>query len=154
MTCTNTYYPGKDHYAADRAEALRLLRIYPPLAAMARENRAFLARAITWAAHQGISQFIDLGAGLPTAQNTHQVAQAASPAAAVAYADTDPVVLSHARALLATSSDVAAVAADLRDPPAVLADAGVAGRHRPGLAGQPPSSALFCISPTLMPPGR
>ncbi len=113
---------GKDHYAADQAEASRLLRIYPPLAAMALENRAFLARAVTWAAQQGISQFIDLGAGLPTAQNTHQVAHAVNPAAAVAYVDTDPVVLSHARALLATSSDVAAVAADLRDPPGVLAD--------------------------------
>jgi O-methyltransferase involved in polyketide biosynthesis len=117
----NCWLGGKDHYAADRAEALQLLRIYPPLAAMARENRAFLARAITWASQQGISQFIDLGAGLPAAQNTHQVAQAVNPAAGVAYVDTDPVVLSHARALLA-SSDVAAVAADLRDPPAVLAD--------------------------------
>jgi len=113
---------GKDHYAADRAEAGRLLRIYPPLAAMARENRAFLARAITWAAQQGISQFIDLGAGLPTAQNTHQIARAVNPAAAVAYVDTDPVVLSHVRALLAISDGLAAVAADLRDPAAVLAD--------------------------------
>ena len=116
---------GKDHYAADRDQAARLLAIYPPLAAMARENRAFLARAVTWAAQQGISQFLDLGAGLPTAQNTHQIARAVNPAATAAYADTDPVVLSHARALLATSGQVAVIAADLRDPPGVLADPGL-----------------------------
>ena len=116
---------GKDNYAADRAEARRLLRIYPPLRAMARENRAFLARAVTWAAEQGISQFLDLGAGLPAGQNTHQAARAVNPAAAVAYVDTDPVVLAHARALLATSDGVTAVAADLRDPAAVLADPGL-----------------------------
>ncbi len=116
---------GKDNYAADRAEARRLLRIYPPLRAMARENRAFLARAVTWTAGQGVGQFLDLGAGLPTAQNTHQVARAVNPAAAVAYVDTDPVVLAHARALLATSDGVTAVAADLRDPAAILADPGL-----------------------------
>jgi O-methyltransferase involved in polyketide biosynthesis len=116
---------GKDHFRADRAEAGRLLRLYPPLAAMARENRAFLARAVTWAAGQGIGQFLDLGAGLPTAQNTHQVARAVNPAARVAYVDTDPVVLAHARALLATGDGVTAVAADLRDPAAVLADPGL-----------------------------
>ena len=113
---------GKDHYAADREEAGRLLRIYPPLRAMVRENRAFLAQAVTWAAGQRIGQFTDLGAGLPTVQNTHEVARAVNPAARVAYVDIDPVVLSHARALLATSDGVAAVAADLRDPAAVLAD--------------------------------
>ncbi len=113
---------GKEHFGADRAEAGRLLRLYPPLAAMARENRAFLARAVTWAAGQGIGQFLDLGAGLPTVQNTHQAARAVNPAARVAYVDLDPVVLAHARALLATGDGVTAVAADLRDPAAVLAD--------------------------------
>ena len=90
---------GKDHYAADREEAERLLRIYPPLRDLVRENRVFLAQAITWTAGQGIGQFLDLGAGLPTVQNTHEVARAVNPAAQVAYIDTDPVVLSHARAL-------------------------------------------------------
>jgi O-methyltransferase involved in polyketide biosynthesis len=113
---------GKDHYAADREQAGRLLRIYPPLQAMVRENRAFAAQAVTWAAGQRIGQFIDLGTGLPTGQNTHEVAQAVNPAARVVYVDIDPVVLSHARALLATSDGVTAVAADLRDPAAVLAD--------------------------------
>jgi len=116
---------GKDHFDADRAEAERLLRIYPPLAAMARESRAFLARAVTWAARQGIGQFIDLGAGLPAATNTHEVARAVNPAAAVAYVDLDPVVLLHAQALLATGDGVTAVAADLTDPAAVLADPGL-----------------------------
>ena len=113
---------GKDHYAADREQAGRLLRIYPPLRAMIRENRAFVAQAVTWASGQRIRQFIDLGAGLPTVQNTHEVARAVNPAARVAYVDVDPVVLSHAQALLATSDGVTAVAADLRDPAAVLAD--------------------------------
>lgn len=113
---------GKDHYAADREEAERLLRIYPPLCDLVRENRVFLAQAITWTAGQGIGQFLDLGAGLPTVQNTHEVARAVNPAVQVAYIDTDPVVLSHARALLATNDGVLAVAADLRDPVAVLAD--------------------------------
>ena len=114
---------GKDHFPADREEAGRLLAIYPPLTAMVKENRAFLVHAITWAAGQGVGQFIDLGAGLPTVQNTHEVARAVNPAARVAYVDTDPVVLAHTRALLATSDGVTAVAADLRDPAAVLADA-------------------------------
>ncbi|MGO8956938.1 MAG: SAM-dependent methyltransferase [Streptosporangiaceae bacterium] len=113
---------GKDHYAADRAEAERLLAIYPPLRDLVQENRAFVTQAVTWAARQGIAQFIDLGAGLPTVQNTHEVARGVNLAARVAYVDIDPVVLSHARALLATSDGVTAVAADLRDPAGVLAD--------------------------------
>jgi hypothetical protein len=84
---------GKDHYAADREQAGRLLRIYPPLRAMVRENRAFVAQAVTWASGQRIRQFIDLGAGLPTVQNTHEVARAVNPAARVTYVDVDPVVL-------------------------------------------------------------
>ena len=112
---------GKDHYAADRVEAERLLAIYPPLRDMVRENRAFVTQAVTWAARQGIGQFIDLGAGLPASPSVHQTARAVLPAARVAYVDNDPVVLSHARALLATSDGVTAVAADLRDPAAVLA---------------------------------
>jgi len=112
---------GKDHFAADRAEADVLLGIYPPLAEMVKENRAFLAEAVTWAASQGIGQFLDLGAGLPATPAVHQTARAVLPAARVAYVDRDPMVLSHARALLAAPG-VAAVAADLREPAVVLAD--------------------------------
>jgi O-methyltransferase involved in polyketide biosynthesis len=112
---------GKDHFPADRAEADALLEIYPPLAEMVQENRAFLAEAVTWAAGQGISQFLDLGTGLPATPAVHQTARAVLPAARVVYVDHDPMVLSHARALLAAPG-VATVAADLRDPAAVLAD--------------------------------
>jgi O-methyltransferase involved in polyketide biosynthesis len=112
---------GKDHFPSDRAEADLLVEIYPPLAEMVQENRAFIAEAVTWAASQGVSQFVDLGAGLPATPAVHQTAQAVLPAARVAYVDLDPLVLSHARALLA-GPGVAAVAADLRDPAAVLAD--------------------------------
>jgi S-adenosyl methyltransferase len=112
---------GKDHFPSDRAEADVLLEIYPPLADMVKENRAFIAEAVTWAANEEIGQFVDLGAGLPVPAAVHQTARAVLPAAQVAYVDTDPMVLSHARALLA-GPGVAAVAADLRDPAAVLAD--------------------------------
>jgi O-methyltransferase involved in polyketide biosynthesis len=113
---------GKDAFPADRGEADRLLEIYPPLRDMVRENRAFIAEAAAWAAGQGISQFIDLGAGLPVRPSVHQAVRAVMPTARVAYVDIDPVVLSHARALLATNDGVTAVAADLRSPEAVFTD--------------------------------
>jgi SAM-dependent methyltransferase len=118
----NYWLGGKDHFPADRAEAACLLDIYPPLRDLVRENRAFVTRAVAWAAEQGMGQFIDLGAGLPASPAVHQAARAVLPAARVAYVDTDPVVLSHARALLAQDDGVTAVNADLRDPDAVLAD--------------------------------
>ena len=126
---------GKDHYAADRAEAERLLAIYPPLRDLVRENQAFVTQAVTWAARQEIGRFIELGAGLPASPAVHQTARAVLPSARVVYVDNDPVVLTHARALLATSDGVAAVAADLRDPAAVLADPGLRARHRSPRAG-------------------
>jgi SAM-dependent methyltransferase len=112
---------GKDHFLPDRAEADVLLEIYPPLADMVKENRAFIALAVTWAAGQGISQFIDLGAGLPVTPAVHETARAVLPGAPVAYVDLDPMVLAHARALLADPG-VAVAAADLRDPDAVRAN--------------------------------
>jgi hypothetical protein len=107
---------GKDAFPVDRAEADQLLAINPPLRDMVRENRAFVTEAAGWAAGQGISQFIDLGAGLPASPSVHQVAREVIPTARIAYVDIDSVVLSHARALLATRDGVTAVAADLRDP--------------------------------------
>ena len=112
---------GKDNYTADRAEAERLLVIYPRLPVLAQHNRMFLARAVAWLAGQGVRQFLDIGCGLPTAQNTHQVAQAAHPDCRVVYVDSDPVVVSHALALLA-GTDVAAIRGDLANPEAILAD--------------------------------
>ena len=113
---------GKDNFDADRAEAEKLLAIFPGLRQLVRENRQFIDRAVSWTAGQGISQFIDLGAGLPTSPSTHESAHAITAGARVAYVDNDPIVVSHARALLAGGSNgVTAVHADLRDPAGVLA---------------------------------
>jgi O-methyltransferase involved in polyketide biosynthesis len=112
---------GKDNYAADRELADRLLARVPLIAELAAENRQFIARAVTWAANQGIGQFIDLGCGMPTAPNTHESAQAIIGDARVAYVDNDPVVVSHLRALLAQGNpSVSVVAGDVRDVPAIL----------------------------------
>jgi hypothetical protein len=117
---------GKDNYAADREAAEEGLRIYPDLAFTARANRAFLGRAVRYfAAECGIRQFLDIGTGIPTAGNTHEVAQAIAPQSRVVYVDYDPIVLAHARALL-TSDEAGAteyIDADLRDTPTILAQA-------------------------------
>jgi hypothetical protein len=124
---------GKDNFEADREEAERLLKIYPDLRRLARENRLFVRRAVQWlAAECGIRQFLDIGSGLPTATNTHQVAQAAAPGSKIAYVDKDPVVVLHADALLADGHDVIAVRGDVADPTAILADPRVNTLVRPG----------------------
>ena len=118
---------GKDNYAADRAAAEAVLKINPGMAFTARANRAFLGRAVRYlAAEAGIRQFLDIGTGIPTAGNTHEVAQAVAPESRVVYVDYDPVVLAHARALL-TSGEAGAteyIDADLRDTGAILSQAG------------------------------
>ena len=92
---------GKDNYAADRAATEAVLRIYPEMAFNARANRAFLGRVVRYLAREaGIRQFLDIGTGIPTAGNTHQVAQEIAPRSRVVYVDYDPIVLAHARALL------------------------------------------------------
>src|SRR5712691_646670 len=113
---------GKDHLAADRAAAQAILRGFPEVARIARANRTFQARAVAFAAARGITQFIDLGAGLPTLPATHDTARAACPDARVAYVDNDELVIAHARALLAVDDKIAVVPADLRDAGAVLTD--------------------------------
>jgi O-methyltransferase involved in polyketide biosynthesis len=114
---------GKDNFAADRELAERLLALYPPTAEVVRENKQFLTRAVTWVANQGISQFIDLGAGMPTAPSTQETAQAVIADARVAYVDNDPVVVSHLTALLAQGrGGVTVVDGDVRDAGAVLAE--------------------------------
>ena len=117
---------GKDNFAADRELARKMLELYPLSALMAGENRRFLGKAVGYVAGQGIRQFIDLGAGLPTAVNTHDVACRATPDAKVAYVDNDPVVVAHAQALLAKAPGVIALPGDIRDPQAILADPGLA----------------------------
>ncbi len=112
---------GKANYAADRAETACLIEVFPLLPVRARQNRLFLARAVTWLAGQGSRQFVDIGRGLPTANNTHQLARAAYPDCRVAYVDQDPVMVSHARALLSGTGAIA-LQGDLADPDAILAD--------------------------------
>jgi hypothetical protein len=117
---------GKDNYAADRAAAEALLAVYPGAVSTARANRAFLARAVRYlAAEAGIRQFLDIGTGIPTAGNTHEIAQAIAPECRVVYVDYDPIVLAHARALLDSSEAGATeyIDADLRDTDVILAGA-------------------------------
>jgi O-methyltransferase involved in polyketide biosynthesis len=112
---------GKDNFASDRELAESMLAIFPGLRELVRTNRQFITRAVSWVAQQGIDQFIDAGAGLPTTPSTHESAQAVNPQAKVAYVDNDPVVIRHAEALLAGDNGrVSVVRADLRDPAAVL----------------------------------
>jgi S-adenosyl methyltransferase len=114
---------GKDNYAADRAAVEAGLKAWPDMAFAMRANRAFLGRVVRYLAGEaGIRQFLDIGTGIPTAGNTHQVAQAIAPESLVVYADYDPVVLAHARALL-TSHEAGAteyIDADLRDTDTIL----------------------------------
>ncbi|SDM29079.1 SAM-dependent methyltransferase [Nonomuraea jiangxiensis] len=118
------YLGGRDNFAADREAAEKMIQIGRRLGNDAREiaraNRAFLGRAVRVIAEAGVHQFIDIGAGLPTQENVHQVAQRHVPGSRVVYVDNDPVVLTHARALLARDPSVVAVAGDLRDPDAIL----------------------------------
>jgi O-methyltransferase involved in polyketide biosynthesis len=117
---------GKDNFAADRELGEQTLQAYPNLVFSVRANRAFLARAVRFLAGEaGIRQFLDIGTGIPTANNTHEVAQDVAPEARIVYVDNDPIVLSHARALLKTSPQGACayLDADLRDPDAILAAA-------------------------------
>ncbi len=90
---------GRDNFAADRELARRLIEIFPSILAIARENKQFVDRSVTWVEGEGIVQFIDLGCGLPTTPSTHGSARRGAPGARVAYVDTDPIVLSHLRGL-------------------------------------------------------
>jgi SAM-dependent methyltransferase len=100
---------GKDNFAADRQAAERMVRAVPQLPWLARQNRDFLRRAVRFCAGEGVTQFLDIGSGLPTNQNVHEVAQLARPDSRVVYVDTDPVVVSHAQALLSGRRTAAAL---------------------------------------------
>jgi O-methyltransferase involved in polyketide biosynthesis len=116
---------GKDNFAADREVAEKTLKAWPSLRTAARENRAFIRRAVTYlTAEEGVTQFLDIGSGLPTAGNVHEVAQAINPTVRVVYADNDPIVLAHGRALLSSTPEgrCAYLHADLRDPQSILDD--------------------------------
>jgi SAM-dependent methyltransferase len=116
---------GKDNFAADRELGHQLIGFVPSTPVTLRENKEFLARAVTWVANQGISQFIDAGAGMPTSPATHEKAQAVVPGARVAYIDNDPVVLSHLTALVAQGNkSVTVIDGDVLDADAVLSAVG------------------------------
>jgi S-adenosyl methyltransferase len=122
----NYWLGGKDNFAADRAAAEQAITAFPDIVLSARANRAFLARAVRFLAGEaGIRQFLDIGTGIPSAGNTHEVAQSAAPQSRVVYVDNDPIVLTHARALLASHPAGATdyIQADLRDPQRILASA-------------------------------
>jgi hypothetical protein len=118
---------GKDHSAADRQAAQQLIAALPDAAAVARANRTFLAAAVRYAARQGIAQYLDVGAGLPTTPSVHESAREIIPGARVAYVDNDPAAVARAQALLATADGVIATAGDARDPAAILASPALAG---------------------------
>jgi S-adenosyl methyltransferase len=117
---------GKDNYAVDREAGDAMVRQYPDIVAGVRMNRAFLGRAVHYlAAEAGIGQFLDIGTGLPSSNNTHEVAQRAAPESRIVYVDNDPIVLSHARALLTSTAEGACayIDADIRDAGKILQDA-------------------------------
>ncbi|MEV4638532.1 SAM-dependent methyltransferase [Actinoplanes sp. NPDC049548] len=126
----NYWLGGKDNFKADRESADAIEAIYPYVRVSAIQNRLFLQRVVRYLAQEaGIRQFLDIGTGLPTADNTHEVAQAIDPTARIVYVDNDPLVLVHARALLTSDprGRTAYVDADLRTPERILADADLTG---------------------------
>ncbi len=124
----DVFLDGKDNFAADRAVAESALQIAPDSAGGAKSNRAFLRRVVRYlGAEAGITQFLDIGSGLPSAGNVHEIARDASPGARVVYVDNDPVVGVHGRALLADAATARFITADVRRPAEVLDDPEVQG---------------------------
>jgi hypothetical protein len=121
----DAWLDGKDNFAADREAARLALQAYPELAQAIRSNRAFLGRSVRFLVGAGIRQFLDIGTGLPAADNTHEVAQREAPESRIVYVDSDPIVLRHAQALLTSTPEGACdyIQADLRDPRTILAEA-------------------------------
>jgi hypothetical protein len=122
----NYWLGGKDHFAADRASGDEMAAVFPTIRETAIENRRFLQRATRFlAAECGIRQFLDIGTGLPTADNTHEVAQRIAPESRVVYVDNDPMVMVHARALLTSTPEgrTAYLEDDIRQPKSILASA-------------------------------
>ncbi|MFD8410567.1 SAM-dependent methyltransferase [Streptomyces sp. NPDC059650] len=121
------YYLGGSHnFEVDRQAARRAMEFTPGLPKIMQANRAFMRRAVRYAVDQGVTQFLDIGSGIPTFGNVHEVAQEASPEARVVYVDHDPVAVAHSRAVLAGSDRAGVVTADLRKPKDVLGSSEVA----------------------------
>jgi SAM-dependent methyltransferase len=122
------YFLGGSHnFETDRRMAARLAQVMPDIGDIMRANRSFLRRAVRFLAGAGVRQFLDLGSGIPTVGNVHEIAQQAAPEARVVYVDIDPVAIAHSRAVLATNPLTTVVEADMREPDTVLADAVGAG---------------------------
>ncbi|MDH6113848.1 O-methyltransferase involved in polyketide biosynthesis [Kitasatospora sp. MAP12-15] len=121
------YLGGKDNFPADREAAEKIIAAVPFARLGARLNRQFLGRAVTFAAERGVRQFLDIGTGIPAVGSTSEVAHRVAPDARVVYVDNDPIVLTHARALLANhpAGHTTVIQADLRDPATILADPGL-----------------------------
>ncbi|MFI5908625.1 SAM-dependent methyltransferase [Dactylosporangium sp. NPDC051541] len=123
----NYWLGGKDNFAADRASGDAVVQLFPSIRTAAIENRHFLRRAVTLLAGElGVRQFLDIGTGLPTADNTHEVAQRLAPASSVVYVDNDPLVMVHARALLTAAPGAGPthyIEADVRSPERILREA-------------------------------
>jgi S-adenosyl methyltransferase len=133
---------GKDNYEIDRQTAAELASALPDVVDLAKENRAFLIRVARFVAHQtGVTQYLDLGSGLPTAENTHQIVQRINPESKVVYVDHDPVVLAHGRALLEENEQTRLLGGDIFDPRSIL-DNDLVGTHLDFT--QP--IALFCLA--------
>lgn len=119
------YWLGGDHnFLADQDLGRAMAAIEPNVRAITQANRAFLGRAVRFLAASGIRQFLDIGSGIPTQANVHEVAQQAAPGSRVVYADIDPVVIAHSKAILAGNNDAAIIEADLREPGKILASDG------------------------------
>jgi hypothetical protein len=124
------YLGGKDNYEADRVTGERAAASWPAVRTAVRENRAFLGRAVRFLVKEaGVRQFLDIGTGLPSGNNVHEIAQSLEPTSRVVYVDNDPIVLVHAHALLASRPEgkTAYISADLRDPRGILGDPAVTG---------------------------
>src|SRR6478672_9465987 len=123
---------GTNYFQADRFAAEQILKAAPEIRDAAWSNRGFHQRAAKWIAQQGVRQFIDIGSGLPTVGNTHDVVLKVIPAAHVVYVDNDPMVELHSRALLDSSGTVSVICADLRDPDSILGNSAVRDLIDPG----------------------
>jgi hypothetical protein len=143
----NYWLGGTTNYPADREAAQQAMAAYPDLALSARANRAFLARTVRWLTGRGIRQFLDIGTGIPTKNNTHEVAQSIAPGSRVVYVDHDPIVLAHARSLLSSSPEGATdyLDADLRRPGEILTAAA-----RTLDLGQPVAIVLMAVLQFVM----
>jgi SAM-dependent methyltransferase len=115
------YWLGGSHnFLADQDVGRAIAAVEPNMRAIARANRAFLGRAVRYLAGVGIGQFLDIGSGIPTQGNVHEIAQQANPAARIVYVDIDPVAIAHSKAILAGNGNAAIIDADLRDPEKIL----------------------------------